>query len=371
MVGQGGNAFGIGYPYFAAKLLLNASFPLDPASAVAPNLPPTGTVSQIYAFDPNLKLPYTYQWNFAIEQSLGANQTLSASYVAAVGRRLLRQERIIAPTLFSGGNTNVFVVRNSATSDYHAMQLQFQRRLSRRLQILASYAWSHSIDIASTDSSQNTPAIRTDPQLDRGPSDFDVRHAFNAALTYDIPVSTKAALGKALLRNWSVDGMITARSATPVNVFYSSFNALLGMVSLRPDLVPGVPLYIVDSTVGGGRRINPAAFNRVTPAAQLRQGNLGRNSLRGFSLFQLDLGLARKFNVTERFSIQLRGEAFNLFNHPNFANPQSSLSTPSTFGRSTTMLGRSLGSGGNQAGFNPLFQVGGPRSFQLSIKTQF
>jgi len=370
--GEDGNAFGISYPFTAINQFLSAPFPLNPASAAAPSLPPSGFVSQIYTFDPNLKLPYTHQWNFAIEQALGANQTFSATYVGAIGRRLLRQEKIIVPTLFPGGSTNVFVVRNAATSDYHAMQLQFQRRLSRGLQSLVSYTWAHSIDIASNDSSQNTPAIRTDPQLDRGPSDFDVRHAFNAALTYDIPVMTKAALGKVLLRNWSVDGMVTTRSATPVNVVYTSFNTALGSLpSLRPDLVSGVPLYIVDPTVGGGKRINPAAFNRVTPAAQLRQGNLGRNSLRGFSLFQTDFGLARKFNLTERLSIQLRGEAFNIFNHPNFANPQSSLSTPSTFGRSTTMLGRSLGSGGNLAGFNPLFQVGGPRSFQLSIRAQF
>jgi Carboxypeptidase regulatory-like domain/TonB dependent receptor len=369
--GQVGNAFGGVYPYFAANFVLNAPFPLDPASAVPPSLPSPGIFNQIYAFDPDLKLPYTYQWNFAIEQSLGRHQTFSASYVAAIGRRLLRQEKIISSTVLSGINTNVFVIRNAATSDYHAMQLQFQRRLSRHLQILASYVWSHSIDIASNDSFQNTPAIRTDPRQDRGASDFDVRHAFNTAFTYDVPVWTKAALGKALLRNWSVDAIITARSATPVNVFYGSFNALFGNVNLRPDLVPGVPLYIIDSTVAGGKRINPAAFDRVTPAAQRRQGTLERNSLRGFSLFQTDFSVSRKFNLTDRFTIQFRGDAFNIFNHPNFANPQANLSTPQTFGRSITLLGRSLGSGGNQAGFNPLFQVGGPRSFQLSLKAQF
>jgi hypothetical protein len=370
--GEDGNAFGQSYPFTAMNVFFSTPFPLSPASAAPPTLPPTGSVSTLYTFDPNLKLPYTYQWNFAIEQSLGANQTISATYVGAIGRRLLRQEKIIVPTLFPGGNTNVFVLRNAATSDYHAMQLQFQRRLSQGLQAVASYTWSHSIDIASNDSSQNTPAIRTDPRLDRGSSDFDVRHAFSAALVYDLPVTTTSALGRALLRNWSVDAMITARSATPVNVVYNSFNAALGsLTSLRPDLVSGVPLYIVDPTVGGGKRINPAAFDRVTPAAQLRQGNLGRNSLRGFSLFQMDLGVARKFKLTERFNIQFRGEAFNIFNHPNFANPNASLSQAATFGRSTTMLGRSLGSGGNQAGFNPLFQVGGPRSLQLSMRFQF
>jgi hypothetical protein len=99
------------------------------------------------------------------------------------------------------------------------------------------------------------------------------------------------------------------------------------------------------------------------------QGNVGRNALRGFAVSQVDLALRRQFRVTETFALQLRADAFNIFNHPNFANPTAALTDPdTTFGVSTRMLGRSLGTGGTSGGFNPLYQLGG---LQLALKLQF
>jgi hypothetical protein len=252
------------------------------------------------------------------------------------------------------------------------MQLQFQRRLSRGLQALASYTWSKSLDIASNDSSLNTPGARTDPNGDRGPSDFDVRHAFSAGVTYQLPAADVGPVGRAILRGWAIDTLVTARSATPVNVTVTQ-DIGFGSYDFRPDLIAGVPLYLNDATVGGGRRINPAAF--TVPKG--RQGTLGRYSLRGFPLHQLDFALRRQLSLTERVKLQLKGDVFNLFNHPNFANPDGvldragGLAPNPNFGRSASMLGRSLGSGGQLGGFNPLYQVGGPRSIQLSLKLQF
>src|SRR5262249_19112274 len=175
------------FPYAASKLLPGEPYPLDPAKAQPPivtsNLP---TNSPVFASDPNLKLPYTYQWNFAIEQSLGSNQTLTASYVGAVGRRLLRRDLLSKPNLNPNFNS-VQVTRNTATSDYHALQLQFQRRLSRGLQTLASYTWSHSIDSTSNDSAANAPIGKVNLDQERGASDFDVRQTLLGALTYNIP----------------------------------------------------------------------------------------------------------------------------------------------------------------------------------------
>ena len=136
----------------------------------------------------------------------------------------------------------------------------------------------------------------------------------------------------------------------------------------RPDLVEGVPLYLDDPLAPGGRRINRAAFK--VPVG--RQGTLGRNALRGFPLWQLDLALRRQFNLTETINLQFRTEVFNLFNHPNFGFRDQELRLTSTqFGLSTQMLGRSLGAGGASGGFNPLYQVGGPRSIQLAMKLTF
>jgi hypothetical protein len=350
------------FPYARFTNFFNIPFPLTPAQA-APvpfslSIPASGIA---YVADPNLKLPRTYQWNFSVEQSLGSNQTFSASYLGAAGRRLLRQTAMISPTGFL-----ISLTDNTATSDYHAMQLQFQRRLSRGLQALASYTWSHSIDIASNDAFIFTPLT---PDIDRGSSDFDVRHAFNAAVTYDIPAPDMGIVAGAFLRNWSVDTIVAARSATPVDLVAKTDLTGGFQTSIRPNLVQGVPFYIEDKNVGGGRRFNPAAF--IAPPSGSRQGTLGRNVLRGFPVYQVDLALRRQFKLTERFGMQLRAEAFNIFNHPNFGDPQGNSLLSPFFGQSTSMLGRSLGSGGTSGGFNPLYQIGGPRSIQLALKVQF
>jgi len=380
------NAFGTAYPYVSTKVNLNVPYPLSPADAAPSTVP---TVTPLYVYDPDIKLPRTYQWNFSIEQSLGLNQTLSASYVAAVGRDLLRLDTVWGTS--RGGTLNravfpadaqVIVSRNTATSDYHALQVQFQRRLSRHLQALASYTWGHSIDIASNDSFNiNTPSDRIDPRTDRGPSDFDVRHAFNSAVTYDIPSMIKKGAANAIFRNWAVHALFSARTATPVNVLYTINVPALGFrANVRPDLIETIPVYIDDPSAPGGRRFNNTRvvipgnpnpqigpfFRPVIP----RQGSLGRNALRGFPVHQLDFALRRQFNFNERVNLQFRTEFFNIFNHPNFAD-QDGLLTSSTFGFSKSMLGRSLGSGGASGGFNPLYQIGGPRSIQFSLKLDF
>ena len=96
----------------------------------------------------------------------------------------------------------------------------------------------------------------------------------------------------------------------------------------------------------------------------------GRNALRGFGAWQADLALQRQFHVTEKFGLRFRAEFFNILNHPNFGSPNNVLTSPQ-FGQSTQTLASSLGSGGANGGFNPLYQIGGPRSIQLALKMEF
>jgi hypothetical protein len=215
---------------------------------------------------------------------------------------------------------------------------------------------------------------------DRGSSDFDVRHSLSAAVTYDIPTAGQNHLIAALLRNWSVGSILITRTATPIsNVFACDFDLLLSNGACpRPDLIAGVPLYVEDPTVAAGRRLNQLAFAFPTPG---RQGTLGRNALRGFPVFQLDMSLRRNLKLTERLELQLSAEFFNILNHPNFGDPEAILSgDPEAdalfFGHATQMLGQSLSPGGalgetGSAGFNPIFQLGGPRSVQLAVRLKF
>ena len=252
--------------------------------------PPFSTVR---VFEPNFKLPLTIQWNMAIEQSLGPSRSLSVSYVGAAGRRLLRSEGILNP---NPDFQQVFIVTNDATSDYHALQLQFQQRLAKHFQALAAYTWSHSIDINSNDSFSNIPSVKVDPSLDRGPSDFDVRHSFGAAVTFDIPTTTLSGLGSTVFRNWALDTMLIARTATPVDIF-NGRDIGFGVFNFRPDRIEGVPLYLTDPSAPGGKVINRAAF--AIPVDS-RQGTLGRNALRGFPVSQINFALRRRFKVNEK-----------------------------------------------------------------------
>jgi hypothetical protein len=351
------------FPYNRTKRFTNYRFPLTLADATPLpfdlNAP---LISSVVALDPNLTLPRTYQWNIALEQSIGAKQTISASYVGAQGRELLQQRTLIAP---NPRFTAAVAITNNGSSDYHALQLQFNRRLSRAVQALASYSWSQSLDTFSLSHDADTGSST------RGPSDFDVRHAFNAAITYNLPNTRTGVIGDAILRNWALDTIVYARSATPVDLIATTAVISSTSLNIRPDLVPGQPLYIDDPLAPGGRRINRAAF-AIPPAG--RQGTLGRNALRGLSIWQVDMALRRKVSLTERISLQLRAELFNIFNHPNFGDPapfQGNFLSSAFFGRSTSMLGRSLGAGGASGGLNPLYQVGGPRSIQLALKLSF
>jgi hypothetical protein len=381
---EAGNFNASSYPFGSSAFSSGGTFPLNAATANPPSISPENlTTRALFAFDPNLRLPYTLQWNFAVEQSLGLSQTLSATYVGAVGHRLLQTAVVSAP------NANIAqadLVTNSASSNYNALQLQYQHRLSSGLQALASYTWAHSIDTASAGSAFGNGAngLSSDPKANRGPSDFDIRNAFSAGVTYDIPVQSVNALAKALFHGWSLENIVQARSAEPVSIydslFYTGVNGY--SVNVRPDLIPGIPLYLYGPRYPGGKAINntpgqggSGCFGPFCPppsdnGSALRQGNLARNALRGFGLTQWDFAVHREFPIKESLKMQFRAEMFDVLNHPNFGPPVGDLNS-SQFGLSTQMFGSSLNGNATAGGFSSLYQIGGPRSIQCALKLTF
>jgi hypothetical protein len=357
------------FPYSATKVFSFAPFPLSPQDAAPPLLTVNPPVLNLLVANPDLKLPRTYQWNIALEQSIGSGQTLSLTYIGAAGRNLLRSTALNPA---AAGNPNfdfVFVTDNSATSDYEALQLKFQRRWTKALQALASYTFSHSIDISSTDAAfayLDPPGSVLKPTIDRGNSDFDIRHSCTAGLVYDLPVLGIHKTARNIFQDWSITSVVVIRSAPPVNIIGAQISGGVGVFMPRPDTEHGLPLVLYGSQYPGGKAFNPAAFV-AAPSGQ--QGDLGRNVVRGFGAWQADLGVQREFHLTEEMALRFRAEFFNIFNHPNFGSPNNILSSP-LFGLSTQMLANSL-AGGNNAGFNPLYQIGGPRSIQLALKLEF
>src|SRR5262249_41662086 len=144
---------------------------------------------------------------------------------------------------------------NSATSDYHALQVKLQRRLASGVQGLVSYSFSHSIDNASTDAFAtylNSLGI-SGSKVDRGNSDFDVRNSFTGAATYDLPSPGSQKAIHAVLGGWSVDAFVLARSAPPVDVVGSISFAAGTALSSRPNVNPGIPLELEGTQYPGGK----------------------------------------------------------------------------------------------------------------------
>ena len=344
------------------------SFPLTQAQ-IPTVTSPTPPYATVLAYPPHLQLPYTLQWNVAVEQSLGKSQALSASYVGSHGSRLLEWNQIHAQP-FNPNFTYVIFLQNGHTSDYDSLQLQYHRRLSNGLTALAGYTLAHAIDYGSHDSA--FPYFR-------GNSDFDVRHSFSAAFSYDVPSPASGGLARFLLHSWGLDDRFTARTAFPITLNGPlAIDPATGQRTFRGlDLIAGQPIYLYGSNCAavlqqlgdlqpgqqcpGNRAVNPIAFTNPAPGDF---GNAPRNFVRGFGAWQMDLGVRRDFPLYNELKLQFRAEAFNVFNHANFGFVSPFFGSP-TFGQATSTLDQSLGT------LSSIYQMGGARSLQFALKLVF
>jgi hypothetical protein len=350
--------------YFPGEVTVtfpDISVPYGDPSRYLPEISLAPPYPLVEAISSDLKLPRSLEWNLAAEKAFVSNQIVSLTFVGQRGSDLLRQQGTYQPN--ANFQSDFMLTGNSAWSNYDALELQYRRPLTNHLQALLNYTWSHSLDNASSDVIAGLSGTIISGASDYASSDSDVRNSFSGALTWEVPGLRRSAAGGLLTRNWSLAGVAVARSGFPFNgkVISPSLDPSGNALS-RPDLDQGQPLWIPDATAGGGRSLNPAAF--VVPAAA-RQGTEGRNDIPGFPLTQLDLSLGRKFPIADRWGLQFRADAFNAFNHPNFTNPLAYIQFGSAYLVSQQMLNSGLG------GLNPLFQEGGPRSLQLSLKLAF
>jgi hypothetical protein len=358
------------FPHSALSNNPNTQLPVDP-SPLLPVIATTPPYGEVQAFTPNLKLPRSYQWNLALEKSFGGTQVISVTYVGQAGRDLLRQEGFFQPNPSFSSTFSLNL--NDAWSNYDALQVQFRRSLSAHLQALVNYTWSHSLDNASNDIVTGLSNTVISAANDYASSDFDVRQSFSGALTFAVPAATKFGPFAQLTRDWTINSVIVARSGFPFNAIVFGTSPAGFAVTTRPDLVPGQPLWVAQPGAPGGKMLN-SAMDPITgaftgaflPPSTVRQGTEGRNDIAGFGLTQVDLSIGRKFPITERLNLQFRADAFNVFNHPNFSNPSGNFTSGApTDLQAASMLNQGLG------GLNPLFQEGGPRSLQLSLRLIF
>jgi Carboxypeptidase regulatory-like domain len=338
----------------SSQVVTGAQIPFTPEQLVVPiSVVSPYTNATIIAFPRHLQMPYTLQWNTALEQALGSRQTLTFSYVAAAGRRLIGlQETSLTALNPDFGFVEYFAT--GITSNYQSLQIQFQRSVTKGIHTLGSYTWSHSLDFGS-----NSNAL----PLQRGNSDLDVRNNFQAGVSWDLPSPREGALRSILLSDWGLDARINSRSAFPVtlggNILTDPTTGNLYASGL--NLVSGQPTYIYGKQYPGRRAINPAAFSLPEGNSS---GDAPRNFVRGFGATQLNMALRRDISLTDSIVLHFRAEAFNLLNHPNFGYVDPEYSDV-TFGQATKMLNASLGTVAAQ------YQQGGPRSMQFALRLSF
>lgn len=355
-------------PYTASATLSNypiAQVDLGQLDLRASTALPVGV---LWASDPDMRTPWSHQWNVSLEQTVARDTSMSLSYVGSVGRRLIQQASFgnQVPTVATG---RLVIATNAGSSDYHSLQMQLRHRIRRGIDALVSYSWAHAIDTASTEATLVN--ARLSRGASRGSSDFDIRHSLAYGVHYDIPLLSKRHLLNAIIDGWSTDVLGRWFTAPPLNVTTSLPTDV--NYSGRPDVVAGEALVISDPRVPGGRRLNAAAF--VTPSVP-REGSLGRNIIRLFGLSQLDMALSRRIYQTDRVKVVFRAEAFNVTNHPNFAGVGTLLTSGATFGVASTTYAGAYGGGSGygsavNGSLNSAFSTGGQRSIQLSLRATF
>ena len=312
---------------------------------------------------------YYENWDFMVQRQLPHSFVGQVGYVGSQGHKLFgaRATNLIDPVtklrpLPQFGQFNI--KHNDSNSNFNALQASLTRSFTSGWLWQTQYMWSHAITDNSVGAGESVPVQNASCRAcDRSNSPFDVRHTITVNSVYQLPIGPGQRYWRAggvagkLVGGWELSGIATASTGRPVNITVT--RAASDMLdgnrnNQRPNLVPGVPIYAADQTIANW--FNPAAF--AVPAKGT-WGNLGRYIARGPGYWEMDTALRKRIPITERVGLSFRAEAFNLFNHPAFANPASNISARSSFGRITSVL--NSGAVG----------TGTPRRLQLMLRLDF
>jgi hypothetical protein len=286
-------------------------------------------------------------WSFAVEQQLPSDFSGQIAYVGSTGHHLFTRYSINRINPLTGTRplaqfSQFGLKANDGNDSFNALQVTVQRRFVHGFLWQTQYMWSHGITDASIGAGESVAFQNMSCRAcDRSSSPYDIRHTMTSNAIYELPwgPGRRYLNGHGLLPNlfggWQLSGLATASTGRPVNITIRRSPSQLpdgNTGSQRPNLVPGVSIYAANQTIDNW--FNPAAF--VLPAKGT-WGNLGRYAARGPGYYEIDTALQKKFRLTEHFGLNFRAEAFNLFNHPIYANPSGNVSS-SAFGQITSPL---------------------------------
>lgn len=411
-------------PISSAGLFGGALNNVDPVYGFASLMPDR------FGVDQHIRSPYLENYNLNFQQELSKHMVLQIGYVGSQGHKLFRFRDLNQPSAaqinaydyhtngccvpgrYTAGGTYYNYQESSANSIYNALQTSLRINQWHGLTSTFNYTWSHSIDDAS-DGEDYVPNVSQPNDsagaigFNRGNSNFDIRNRFTWNFIYEFPNPSKM---KKLTNGWGINGIVTIQAGQPFSVNYNFQDDYDGSGEFfgRPDVVAPIhyssdPRNFLDLTSfavpctldGAGTAAQNCLFS-ATSGNSMHFGNEGRNSLIGPHFRQLDFSIYKNTAITERLKLELRFEAYNLFNHPNFASPllpafiadaaANGISDGSTnpslqpsaciAGSSAVALGRSCGNLGLSAtgdvgiGY-PFLGNGGPRTLQIAAKITF
>jgi len=301
--------------------------------------PGTGTsVLTVFTENPDLPTPRMYQWNLGVSRELWKNSGFELQYLGSHSLHLDRSYFNNTPQPGPGSvdprRPNqlwgvIRTIQNDEIANYHGLTTIFRQRMNRGLQVLASYTWSHSIDVSTDSNGGGAPMDAFNWRRDYGNANWDVRHRLVTSFVYDLPSPNGPNVLRWTLGHWQANGIFTAQTGIPFNVLISRDQANIGRGNQRPNVV-GTP----SANCGSGHLLACIDSNAFAVPAQFTFGNAGRNILVGPGLVDADFSVFRDFPIKERLKFQFRAEMFNIFNHPNFGNPNTTWDTKS-FGNIT------------------------------------
>jgi hypothetical protein len=260
-----------------------------------------------FTYDKKFRDTYVEQWNLSAQREVLSGVVAEVAYVgnhSVKGRRLRVLNLPVNGVLPYPGFGPILAFEQAGSSNYHALQVRVERPFSRNFGFTSAYTWGHAIDDRPGQGA-GLPRNSNDMRGDHGNSDFDVRHNWTSTMSIRLPWGLTKPWGR-----WSVSAVSMVQGGRPFTV------TLPGGTLERPDIVPGVEWK--PDNQGPDHWINPAAFS--IPASV--PGNLGRNTLRGPGLRNLDLALIKIENFRDA-RLEFRAEFFNVFNHPNFSMPNN------------------------------------------------
>jgi hypothetical protein len=301
-----------------------------------------GPITRPDMITPNRHLPNARkdQWSLDVQQEIFGGLVVDLQYIHSHTRNLDRSffnnTPLPGPGFVDSRRQNplfrqIRTIQNDLVADYDAFSAILHKRMSQGLQVDLHYTWSRTKDMSTHSNAGGATMNNYDIWADYGPANWDVPHRFVASYIYDMPFfKNSSSAVKFLLSGWQLSGVTTLQSGVPMNVTISVDRANIGTGAQRPDVV-GTP----SADCGGHKLVGCIDASAFALPAQFTFGNAPRNLLRGPGLFITDMALAKNFPLTGRGEFQLRLEAFNVFNHPNFLNPNSTFGA-ATFGRITT-----------------------------------